>query len=74
MTTTIRLQIRNTPKTRQAELQRKSDGTPLARAMGLPQTELLIDRATQNRNKHIAVEAADPLKVHAAIEALEVAS
>ena len=74
MTTTIRLQIRNTPTTRQAELQRKSDGTPLARAMGLPKTELLIDRATRNRNKHIAVEVAGPLKVHAAIEALEVAS
>ena len=42
--------------------------------MGRPQTELLIDRATRNRNKHIAVEAAGPLKVHAAIEALEVAS
>ena len=74
MTTTIRLQIRNTPKTRQAELRRKSDSTLLARAMGLPQTELLIDRATRNRNKHIAVEVAGPLKVHAAIEALEVAS
>ena len=74
MTTTIRSQIRSTPKTRQAELRRKSDSTLLARAMGRPQTELLIDRATRNRNKHIAVEAAGPLKIHAAIEALEVAS
>lgn len=94
MTTQICLQIRTTPRARQAELQRKPDGTLLAQVpapasdgldskslirllahtRGLPQAELFIERGTRSRNKPISVETPDPLKVCAAINALEVAS
>lgn len=94
MTTTIRLQIRATPRTRLSELKRKPDGTILARVpeatsenlanrmlirllartLGLRQSELVIERGTRSRNKQIAIEAADPSAVYAAITELEFAS
>jgi uncharacterized protein YggU (UPF0235/DUF167 family) len=46
----------------------------LARTLGLRQSELIIERGTRSRNKQIAIEAAYPSGVYAAIAELEFAS
>ena len=69
MITKIRLPILTALIARQAELTHNTNG-----ALGLSQSEILIKRGTGSRSKHNAGPTPDPLKVFAALEALEVAS